>query len=142
ARLRERGVEPTCAAGYSVGQWSAMVAAGMLSLADALRIVRTRADLMNASPATKDGAMLAVIGLPTEKVLAVCDDVTNTDITHSGDCDNDGTFVTVSNYNSLGQLTIAGTRTGVDRAEVALAALSPRKLARLSTSGAWHCQLL
>lgn len=130
-RLRAKGMNASCAAGYSVGQWSAMFAAGMLSLADTLHLVHKRALLMNASAPTKDGAMLAVIGLPTEKVAQVCSDVV------AG-----GDFVGISNYNCLGQLTLGGTKAGIARAEAALAVEKPRKLARLGTSGAWHCGLL
>src|SRR5687767_13399025 len=67
-RLEALGHQPLFAAGYSVGQWSAMYAAGMLSYEETMRLVARRAELMNNSEATKDGAMLAVIGLETERV--------------------------------------------------------------------------
>jgi [acyl-carrier-protein] S-malonyltransferase len=130
-RLERRGMQCVATAGYSVGQFSAMVAAGMLDLETAMRLVWKRADLMNQTEAVTDGAMLAVIGLETERVAAVCDQVAAT-----------GDFVAISNFNCLGQLTLAGTRRGIARAQEALAVLSPRKLARVDVSGAWHCRLL
>jgi [acyl-carrier-protein] S-malonyltransferase len=129
-RLRELGIECSAAAGYSVGQFTAMYAAGMLSFEETLRLVFERAKLMNASPATQDGAMLAVIGLPTEKVQAIVDAIQPQD------------FVAISNFNCLGQLTLAGTKRGIARAREALEAEKPRKLAPVGTSGAWHCRLL
>lgn len=130
-RLCELGLVPEFAAGYSVGQWSAMVTAGMLSLEDALRVVRRRAELMNETDAVRDGAMLAVIGLATERVEEVCRETTAR-----------GTAVAISNFNCVGQLTLAGTRAGIAQAEESLRLLSPRKLARVEVSGAWHSSLL
>jgi [acyl-carrier-protein] S-malonyltransferase len=130
-RLEQRGMQCVATAGYSVGQFSAMSAAGMLDLDTAMRLVWKRAELMNQTEAVADGAMLAVIGLETERVAAVCDEVAA-----SGD------FVAISNFNCLGQLTLAGTRRGIGRAQEALAVLSPRKLAPVEVSGAWHCRLL
>ncbi len=129
-RLRELGIECSHAAGYSVGQWTAMYAAGMLSIESVLRFVVARAELMSASPAS-EGAMLAVIGLPNEPIEEVC-----RSIEASGD------FVAVSNYNCLGQVSLAGTRRGIERAQAELAKLSPRKLALIPVAGAWHCRLL
>jgi [acyl-carrier-protein] S-malonyltransferase len=130
-RIARSGRACLGAAGYSVGQWTAMHAAGMLDFETTLRLVFRRAQLMNASPAAVDGAMLAVIGLPNERVEEVCAEVRA-----------EGGFVAVSNYNCLGQLSVAGTVAGVARAEELLAAAAPRKLARVGVAGAWHCALL
>ncbi len=118
-------------AGYSVGQWSAMVAAGMLSFEDALAVVVRRAALMDDSEAVRDGAMLAVIGLGTDAVEGVCAELRAS-----------GLQVEISNYNCLGQLTLAGTRAAIAEAEARLTALKPRKLAPVPVAGAWHSVLL
>jgi [acyl-carrier-protein] S-malonyltransferase len=131
SRLRDRGISPAMCAGYSVGQWTAMFAAGMLSYEAALRTVWRRAELMNQSDAVKDGAMLAVIGLATDQVDTVCREI-----------DASGDFVAISNYNCLGQLSLAGTTRGIARAEEKLQSMSPRKVARVEVAGAWHSKLL
>lgn len=135
ARLEERRAgtagEVVAVAGYSVGQWTAMFAAGMVSFADALAVVVRRAQRMNDSDAVRDGAMLAVIGLATELVEGVCAELRSS-----------GAQVEISNFNCLGQLTLAGTRAAIAEAEVRLAALKPRKLAAVPVAGAWHSVLL
>jgi [acyl-carrier-protein] S-malonyltransferase len=118
-------------AGYSVGQLTAMYAAGMLGLDQTLELVAKRGAIMERSRAAADGAMLAVIGLATEVVEDVCRQVRD-----------EGGYVVVANYNCLGQLTLSGTAVGVARAEAALTKLEPRKLARVPVQGAWHCALL
>ncbi len=130
-RLADQGVRCACAAGYSVGQWTAMHAAGMTSFETTLRLVFRRAELMNASPAVRDGAMLAVIGLPNGRVEEICAQVRG-----------EGEPVAISNFNCLGQLSLAGSTRGIARAEALLVPCGPRKMTRIGVAGAWHCELL
>lgn len=129
--LEEAGVEAIAYGGYSVGQWTAMCAAGMITPKDMLRIVYSRAQCMNAASERNDGMMLAVIGLPVESVEGVCRRVSA-----------EGENVVISNYNAPGQFTIAGHRRRVEWARKELAALSPRQLVPIDVSGAWHCPMM
>ena len=131
ARLRREGIVPQGVAGYSVGQWMAMAAADMLSIETLLATVWRRAQLMNATEGGRDGSMLAVIGLPTEQVETVCASVVA-----------QGDPVAVSNYNCVGQLTLAGTRRGIALVQASLAALKPKKMVAVAAAGAWHSPLL
>lgn len=129
--LHRKGIQPGCVAGYSVGQWTAMYAAGMLSFRDLLTIVKVRADEMVATQASADGAMMAVIGLQDSVVKDVCKSISTQEEP-----------VAISNFNCTGQVTIAGTRQSVKLAADELARRKPHKLVPVATSGAWHCSLL
>ena len=129
-RARQDGITFQFTAGYSVGQWAAMYLAQMISFEQLLQIVWRRAQLMNAVQGSRDGAMLAVIGVATENVSAVCEEVSN-----------DTDRAVISNYNAPGQLTLAGTTGAIDAAERLLAP-NARIVSRIDVSGAWHCWLL
>lgn len=119
---------PSFYAGHSMGQYSAMVAAGVLELADALRLVRERGRLMQAS--SGDGAMAAVIGLPderTDELLAI------------GAAE--GT-ITIANRNSPGQIVISGQRAAVEAAANAARGLGARRGLVLPVSVAAHSPLM
>ena len=118
-------------AGYSVGQWTALHAAGALSFEELVAVVAKRSALMDACFAETTGAMLAVIGLKAEVLENLCAGLRAK--SHR---------VWVSNYNCVGQYTLAGTAEAVEAAERALAELKPRKVARVPVSGAWHSPLL
>jgi [acyl-carrier-protein] S-malonyltransferase len=117
--------------GYSVGQWTALYAAGALSFADLVAVVAKRSALMDACFTEIPGAMLAVIGLKAEVLENLCDGLRAK--SHR---------IWVSNYNCVGQYTIAGTGDAIAHAETALTELKPRKVARVPVSGAWHTPLL
>jgi [acyl-carrier-protein] S-malonyltransferase len=129
--LEDSGVDAMACAGYSVGQWTAMCAAGMLTTEDTLRLIHVRAQCMNAAVDLNDGMMLAVVGLPAATVEDVCRKVATA-----------GRIAAISNYNALGQVTIAGDRRSIEAARSELAALSPRQLTPVDVSGAWHCALM
>ncbi len=122
---------PDFIAGYSVGQWPAMYAAGMLLYEPMVGLLAQRARLMDACVEREPGAMLAVIGLP----LAVIESLL-TDLRAAGH------RIFVGNYNCPGHYSITGTVTAIQCAEVALMRHKPRKLLRLPVAGAWHCPLL
>lgn len=118
-------------AGYSVGQWTALYAAGALSFEELVAVVARRSALMDSCFVDTPGAMLAVIGLRSEALEELCARLR--DESHP---------VWVSNYNCVGQYTLAGTATAIAAAETAVAELKPRKTARVPVSGAWHSPLL
>jgi [acyl-carrier-protein] S-malonyltransferase len=119
---------PSFYAGHSMGQYSAMVAAGVLDLGDAVRLVRERGRLMQAS--SGDGAMAAIIGLPDEKtdeLLAI---------------GAAGGVITVANRNSPGQIVISGQRAAVETAAAAAKGLGARRGMVLPVSVAAHSPLM
>lgn len=129
--LRAQGTRPAALAGYSVGQWTALYAAGVVSFERLVDIVHTRALFMDDCFAERRGAMLAVIGLSLPAVEQVCEELRA-----------DGCFLAVSNHNCVGQYSLSGELAAVERAIPRLAALQPKKVQRLPVAGAWHCALL
>ena len=115
-------------AGHSMGQYSAMVAAGVLELADAIRLVRERGRLMQASAA--DGAMAAIMGLPDERVAELIALGTRQGV------------LTVANRNSPGQVVISGERAAVEAAADAARDLGARRAKVLPVSVAAHSPLM
>jgi [acyl-carrier-protein] S-malonyltransferase len=128
--LSARGFAPTAAAGHSLGEYSAYVAAGSLSFEDAIRLVRRRGELMYEAGMARPGAMAAVIGLTDTQVDQVCRDAADTGI------------VVPANRNSPGQVVLSGEVAAVERAmELALAA-GAKKAVPLPVSGAFHSPLM
>ncbi len=137
AALRERreatglpALAPAYAAGHSMGQYSALVAAGALSLADAVRLVRLRGDLMQASGAGRPGAMAALIGL---------DDARLPEVVAAGSATG---VLAVANRNSPGQLVLSGERPAVEAAVAAAKAAGTRRAIELPVSVAAHSPLM
>ncbi|OHX14648.1 hypothetical protein BI347_14870 [Chromobacterium sphagni] len=124
-------VEPAACAGYSVGQWAAMHAAGMIGYEAMIAVLVERARLMDEYSASEPGGMCAVIGLKEAELEALLERLRL-----------DGFPVFISNYNCLGQYSIAGTLPAIGQAMESIAALRPKKLLQLPVSGAWHCPLL
>ncbi|MEE8171273.1 MAG: ACP S-malonyltransferase, partial [Phycisphaerae bacterium] len=130
--FRERhGRSDAPLAGYSVGQWTALYAAGCISFARLAEIVHRRALMMDACFDNDAGAMLAVIGLAEDRVEQCCAEI------RSG-----GLFAAISNHNCAGQFSVAGTRAAMDRLERRFEQLDAKIIVRLPVSGAWHCALL
>ena len=129
--LRAQGIRPSALAGYSVGQWTALYAADVVSFEQLVDIVHARAAFMDDCVAGRRGAMLAVIGLPLQAVEEVCQGLRA-----------EGCFLAVSNYNCIGQWSLSGDLAAVERAIPRLAAMQPKKIQRLPVAGAWHCALL
>lgn len=121
----------TLAAGHSLGEFSAHVAAGTLSFADGLRAVRLRGTLMAEAGAIRPGAMAAVLGMDDVEVDRICEEVSGAE----------GTVVP-ANYNSAGQVVISGDATGVERAMEALRAAGAKRVMPLKVSGAFHSPLM
>lgn len=119
------------AAGHSLGEFSAHVAAGTLDFADALRAVRLRGELMAEAGAERPGTMAAVLGLDDEAVRTVCEAASRPD-----------SLVVPANLNSQGQVVISGDVGAVERAMEAAKAAGARRVVGLSVSGAFHSPLM
>src|SRR6056297_766407 len=128
AVLAENGITPAAAAGHSLGEYSALYAAGVLSFADGLKLVRRRGELMDQADPEGKGTMAAVIGMADQDVEAVLEKI-------------DG-IVTVANYNSPGQVVISGEVEAVAEAEELLGEKGAKKVISLSVSGAFHSPLM
>ena len=135
--LRERWIDaglepstPTFAAGHSMGQYSAMIAAGVLSLADGVRLVRRRGELMQASGHGRDGAMAALIGLDDARLPEL--------VAAAG---AHGTFV-VANRNSPGQIVVSGDRAAVEAGAALAKELGAKRAIVLPVSVAAHSPLM
>lgn len=126
--LDARGVEPAVVAGHSLGEFSALVAAGFFRPLDALRIVRRRGELMYEAGVKRPGAMAAIIGLDEAAVEACVAEA--------------GGVVVVANYNSPAQFAISGDVDAVERACDACKARGAKRALKLPVSGAFHSPLM
>jgi [acyl-carrier-protein] S-malonyltransferase len=131
ARLvKSRGIDAAFAAGHSLGEYSAHVAAGTLSFADALRIVRQRGRYMQEAVPVGEGAMAAILGLDAAAVARACADAA------------EGQVVTPANLNAPGQVVIAGHAAAVARAGERAKAAGAKRVIALSVSAPFHCPLM
>jgi [acyl-carrier-protein] S-malonyltransferase len=124
------GARPARLAGHSLGEYSALVCAGALSLHDAAALVAERGRLMQAAVPAGTGAMAAILGGDDAQIAQVCEEVAQ------------GQVVSPANYNSPGQLVIAGHAEAVDRALARLAELGVKKAVKLAVSVPSHCALM
>jgi [acyl-carrier-protein] S-malonyltransferase len=127
--LEAEGVTFVGAAGHSLGEFAALVAAGVLELADALRIVVVRGRAMQAAGEERPGTMSALLGVGAEEARALCDEARGEDV------------LLVANENSPQQVVISGTVAAVERAE-ALASGRRIRAVRLKVAGAFHSPLM
>ena len=128
--LATRGIAPAWVAGHSLGEYSANVAAGTFSFADALRIVRRRGRYMQEAVPVGTGAMAAILGLDAEQVAQACAEAAEGDV------------VSAANMNGAGQVVIAGSCDAVARAGERAKALGARRVLRLPVSSPFHCALM
>jgi [acyl-carrier-protein] S-malonyltransferase len=128
--LLARGVRPHWVAGHSLGEYSALVAAGSIGFADALRTVRRRGQYMQEAVAVGLGAMAAILGLALPAVEAACREAAS------------GEVVSAANVNSPGQVVIAGHAAAVDRASELCRAKGAKRAVRLPVSAPFHCALM
>ncbi len=127
---RETGIAPLCAAGHSLGEYSALVAAGALALADAVRILRLRGRYMQEAVPVGKGAMAAVMGLSAEGVEAAC---------RAGAAKG---VVEPANFNGGNQIVISGDAAAVAAACEAAKAAGAKRAMPLSVSAPFHCSLM
>ena len=130
--LQRRAPAATMAAGHSLGEFSAHVAAGTLSFTDAVRAVRRRGELMYGSGTERPGAMAAVIGLDDAVVEAACAEASQRGA---------GTAV-AANFNAPGQVVISGDEKAVHLADSLLRAAGAKRVIPLNVSGAFHSPLM
>jgi [acyl-carrier-protein] S-malonyltransferase len=119
------------AAGHSLGELTAYHAAGALGLADAVRVVRRRGELMYESGVKRPGAMAAILGETGRSIEEICDDATR-----------DAGLVVPANYNGPGQVVLSGEAAGVDRAMTLAKEAGAKRAVRLNVSGAFHSPLM
>lgn len=128
-----RGVRASFAAGHSLGEYSAHVAAGTISFADALRTVRRRGRYMQEAVPIGEGAMAAILGLDEAGVMRACADTM---------VERAGRVVTAANLNAPGQVVIAGHADAVARASERARELGARRTIALAVSAPFHCPLM
>lgn len=134
--MAEVGVAPQAVAGHSLGEYSALVAAGVLTLSQAAPLVRFRAQAMQEAVPVGQGAMAAILGLDAAKVMAGCAEVTATYGTDSME------IVEAVNFNDPGQTVIAGSKAAVEQACVALKAQGAKRALPLPVSAPFHSSLM
>lgn len=132
----EGGALPMALAGHSLGEYSALVAAGVLTLAQAAPLVRLRAAAMQEAVPVGTGAMAAILGLDATKVIAVCAEVTG------AGGQNEQEIVEAVNFNDPSQTVIAGSKAAVERACEALKAAGAKRALPLPVSAPFHSSLM
>lgn len=130
--LAEHGVAPAMAAGHSLGEWSAHVAAGTLSFTDAVRAVKARGRSMQTAVPAGEGAMAAVLALAADQVAAACAEAAA----------ETGLVVSAANFNSPDQTVISGAKVAVEKAAELAKARGARKVVMLPVSAPFHCALM
>ena len=130
AVLRERGLEPSYVAGHSLGEYSALVAAGSIEFAEAVCLVRKRGRYMQEAVPSGVGAMAALIGMPAGKLESICSEAAQ------------GEVVAPANLNSPAQAVIAGHAGAVERAMKLAKEAGARKAVLLQVSAPFHCVLM
>lgn len=130
AYLAAGGVAPSVVAGHSLGEYTALVVSGSLKFEDAVKLVRTRAELMQNAVPQGEGAMAAILGLDDDQVREICAAAEQNDV------------VEAVNFNSQGQVVIAGNRAAVERAMTAAKAAGAKRALPLPVSVPSHCRLM
>jgi len=128
--LASKGIVPAFVAGHSLGEYSAHVAAGTMSFADALRTVRRRGRYMQEAVPVGQGAMAAILGLDAELVAQACAEAAQGDV------------VSPANLNAPGQVVIAGAKDAVARAAERAKQLGAKRVIPLPVSAPFHCALM
>ena len=131
AILKEHGIKPEVVGGHSLGEYSALVAAGVLSFKDAVALVHKRGQYMQEAVPVGEGGMAAIIGLDDETIAAACEKATK----EAGE-------VQPVNFNCPGQTVIAGTTKGVEKAVEELKAAGAKKAVILPVSAPFHSTLM
>ena len=132
AVMREHGLECEAAGGHSLGEYSALVAADVMKLQDAVVAVHKRGEFMQEAVPVGEGAMAAVMGLTPDEIVAVCQNVET-------EC---GEAVQAVNFNCPGQVVIAGATKAVDKASEALKAAGAKRAILLPVSAPFHSTLM
>ena len=129
--LLEKGLTFDVVAGHSLGEWSALVAAGALPLRDAVRLTHLRGQFMQDAVPVGQGAMAAIMGLDTTQIRSVCQQATQP-----------GEPVEPANLNGAGQIVISGHAAGIERALPLAKAAGAKRAVKLAVSAPFHCSLM
>lgn len=127
----EKGITPDYVAGHSLGEYSALTAAGVLTFEDAVKIVRARGEFMEQAVPAGQGAMAAVIGAEREALADLCAGITE-----------GGHLVELANVNSPGQIVVSGTKEGVSQVIERVKEIGGKKAISLEVSGPFHSSLM
>ena len=127
---QRQGPKPARLAGHSLGEWTALVCAGVVAFADAVKLVQQRGKFMQAAVPAGEGAMAAIIGLEDDKILSACEAAAQGDV------------VSAVNFNSPGQVVIAGSAAAVARAIEACNAAGAKRAMPLPVSAPFHTSLM
>jgi [acyl-carrier-protein] S-malonyltransferase len=127
---RARGLVPSLTAGHSLGEYTAAVAAGALSVEDGIELVSLRGRLMGEIQSERPGAMAAVIGLPAEQLRSLCDDAA------------DAGVVALANLNSPTQVVVSGEEAAVERLMQLAEEAQAQRVVRLQVGAAFHSELM
>jgi len=130
--LALHGIEPSLAAGHSLGEWSAHVSAGTISFADAVRSVKARGRAMQLAVPAGQGAMAAILALSPEQVTEICAEAAR----------EIGLTVSAANFNSPGQTVISGSLAAVVKASELAKAKGAKRAVMLPVSAPFHCALM
>jgi [acyl-carrier-protein] S-malonyltransferase len=130
--LALHGIKPSLAAGHSLGEWSAHVAAGTISFADAVRSVKARGRAMQLAVPAGQGAMAAILALSPEQVAEICAEAAR----------ETGLTVSAANFNSPGQTVISGALVAVVKASELAKAKGAKRAVMLPVSAPFHCALM
>ncbi|NLP31991.1 MAG: ACP S-malonyltransferase [Oligella ureolytica] len=131
AYLSAGGKSPELVAGHSLGEYTALAAAGTITLSDAVRLVRVRADAMQSAVPVGQGGMAAILGLDDEAVLEVCQAASTED-----------SFVEAVNFNAPAQVVVAGHKEAIDRVCVLAKEHGAKRALALAVSAPFHSRLL
>ena len=134
--MAEVGVAPQVVAGHSLGEYAALVAAGSLTLAQAAPLVRLRAQAMQEAVPVGMGAMAAILGMEPERVAALCQEISASLDSQSGE------VVEAANFNDSAQTVISGSKAAVERACELLKAQGAKRALLLPVSAPFHCALM
>lgn len=126
---KEKNIQPHMVAGHSLGEFSALVAAGVFSFEDGLKLVAQRAMAMQEACDLQPSTMAAVLGLEDEKIIEVCSSITQE-------------VVVPANFNCPGQVVISGTIKGIELAAEALKTAGAKRVLVLNVAGAFHSPLM
>ena len=129
--LQERGLQFDVVAGHSLGEWSALVAAGALTLADAVRLTHLRGTYMQEAVPVGTGSMAALMGLDVAATRALCEQ-----------CSAPGEPVEPANLNGAGQIVISGHVAAIDRAIAAAKGAGAKRAVKLTVSAPFHCSMM
>ena len=124
--LQAKGLTPSFTAGHSLGEYSALVAAGSMTFTDAVKLVRERGRLMQSAGDEREGAMAAVMGMPEDQLQAICE----------------ANGVDMANLNSAEQIVISGSKEGIEAAQKAAEEAGARRVVPLTVSAAFHSSLM